>query len=283
MIDFSDAADAKQQGKGENATDPISKFSKTVSLLVSAASPYDEVVVRLTSPGGAVTTYGLAAAQLLRLRKAGIKVTACVDTVAASGGYMMACVADKIVASPFSFLGSVGVVSGMPNFSKVMEKNDVEYMMFTAGKYKRTVHPLVKPEKEDKEKFQEQLDQIHDAFKDHVEAGRKGHIGDFDEVGTGEAWLAQVAAEKGLVDQLATSDEYIRSKMANYDVIQVEVAKKRRNKLQDLLEKGVHSIEASDPPSPSPPPHPLRFLVTREDKLPLPLYADVHYFDDSLL
>jgi len=147
---------------------------------------------------------------MLRLRKAGVKVTCCVDTVAASGGYMMACCADHLVASPFAFVGSIGVVSGMPNFYRVMQKNEIDYMMFTAGKYKRTVHPLTETTPEQKEKFVEQLEDIHTAFQQHVHENRNKV--DMEQAGTGEAWIASQAVAKGLVDELGTSDEYIRSK-----------------------------------------------------------------------
>ena len=173
----------------------LDTFGAKISLLLDVASPYDEVVIKVTSPGGAVTTYGHAAAQMLRLRKAGVKVTCCVDTVAASGGYMMACVADRLVASPFAFLGSIGVVSGMPNFYRVMQKNEIDYMMFTAGKFKRTVHPLTKTTEQEKEKFKEQLDEIHDAFQQHVHENRNQV--DMEKAGTGEAWIASQAMSKG--------------------------------------------------------------------------------------
>ena len=125
-----------------------------MTLLLATATPFDEVVVKITSPGGGVSEYGLAASQLLRLKTAGVKTTVCVDTVAASGGYMMACVADRVVASPFAILGSIGVVAHMPNLHKVLKKNDIDFLLFTAGKFKRTVTPLTETTEEAKRKFQ---------------------------------------------------------------------------------------------------------------------------------
>eukprot|EP00040_Diaphanoeca_grandis_P010655 m.54622 g.54622 ORF g.54622 m.54622 type:complete len:501 (+) comp21942_c0_seq3:60-1562(+) len=216
-------------------------FTATVSLLLQTCSPYDEVVVRITSPGGAVTTYGHISAQMLRLRKAGIPLTACVDTVAASGGYMMACVANHVVASPFAFLGSIGVVTGLPNFYEAMRKQDIDYLLLTAGKYKRTVHPLTEVTKEGKQKLQESLEDIHEAFQEHVGSNRE-HM-DIDNVSTGEAWLAIDAQKKGLglVDELATSDEFIRSKMNDFEVIKIDLHTKV-SPFQQMFEKGTELV-----------------------------------------
>jgi len=164
-------------------TSPLEFLSKLINLLIICASPYDEVVVRLTSPGGLVAHYGLAAAQLHRLKKAGIKLTVCVDTVAASGGYMMACVADKIIASPFAYIGSIGVYGFVPNLHKFLEKRDVNALEFTAGKHKRPVSIFGKVTVAGKKKFQQQLSDIHDAFKSHVKFHRKQV--DIDKIGTG--------------------------------------------------------------------------------------------------
>lgn len=196
-----------------------------ISLLLQVASPADEIVVRLSSPGGAVSQYGLASSQLARIKNAGLKLTVCVDVVAASGGYMMASVADKIVASPFAFIGSIGVVAGMPNFSRVIEKHDVDYYLFTAGKHKRTLTTFGKVTEEGKEKFQENLDDIHKAFQDHVVEHRKELM--IDEVATGEYWLASQAKDKGLVDEIMTSDDYLASKMEDFEVIEVKTSEQR--------------------------------------------------------
>ena len=195
-------------------------FREEVSLLLQVASPSDEVVVRLSSPGGAVAHYGLASAQLTRLKNAGLKVTICVDVIAASGGYMMAAVADKIVASPFAFIGSIGVVAGIPNFHKVLQKHDVDYFLFTSGKYKRTVTPFYEVSEENKLKFQENIEEIHHAFKEHVAHNRQSL--DIEEVATGDYWLATQAKERGLVDEIMTSDEYLSSKMKDFDVIEIK-------------------------------------------------------------
>jgi len=221
----------------------VEQFAEAISLMIATASPYDEVVIKLTSPGGAVTDYGLASSQMLRLKRAGIATTVCVDTVAASGGYMMACVADKLVAAPFSFLGSIGVVAGMPNLHKVLKKNEVDYLLFTAGKFKRTVTALSEVTEEGKEKFQEQLEDIHTAFTAHVDTNRGEQL-DIDKVGTGEAWLAAQGLELGLVDQLMTSDEYLRSQMVETDVISVTLKPKKKS-FKDMFTKGIEETQAA--------------------------------------
>ncbi len=196
-----------------------------ISLLLEVATPSDEVVVRLTSPGGAVAQYGLASAQLSRLKNAGLPLTVCVDVMAASGGYMMASVADKIIASPFAFIGSIGVVAGVPNFHKVFQKHDIDYYLFTAGKHKRTLTTLGEVTEEGKEKFQENLEDIHRAFKQHVANSRKGL--DIEEVATGDYWLATDAKDKGLIDEIMTSDDYLSQKMKDFDVIEVKTMDSR--------------------------------------------------------
>eukprot|EP00658_Telonema_sp_P-2_P081055 TRINITY_DN8209_c0_g1_i1.p1 TRINITY_DN8209_c0_g1~~TRINITY_DN8209_c0_g1_i1.p1 ORF type:complete len:383 (-),score=89.33 TRINITY_DN8209_c0_g1_i1:52-1200(-) len=231
VIEFDDTKTTGANLRPIGTKQLVHQFSQAVSLMVATASPFDEVVIKITSPGGAVTEYGLASSQLVRLKRAGIATTVCVDTVAASGGYMMACVADKLVAAPFSLLGSIGVVAGMPNLSKVLRKNDIDYLLFTAGKFKRTVTALTEVTDEARDKFQDQLEEIHTAFSAHVDSNRGV---DIDQVATGEAWLGLQCQDKGLVDHLMTSEEYLRSKMEHTDVILVE-PKLKEHSFKQLL------------------------------------------------
>jgi serine protease SohB len=224
----------KPKKKHEGQT--MENFGEAVSLLVATATSFDEVIVKITCPGGPVSDYGLASSHMLRLKKAGIPTTVCVDTMAASGGYMMACVGDKIVASPFAFLGSIGVVAGVPNVHKVLQKNDIDYLLFTAGKFKRTITMFNETSEEAKNKFQHDLEVIHDAFASHVAANRGLEPGSGGDVATGEAWLALEAVQKGLVDELMTSEEYIRSKMPTATVVEVLPAQKKKPGLREILE-----------------------------------------------
>ena len=219
----------------------VEQLREEISFLLQIALPSDEIVVRLTSPGGAVAQYGYASSQLLRLRQAGLNCTVCVDTVAASGGYMMAAAAQKIIAAPFAFLGSIGVVASVPNFHRVLQRNEIDYYLFTAGEYKRTVTPFAEVTEEAREKFQADLSAIHQAFKDHVSQYREGL--DIEQVATGEYWLASKALELKLVDELLTSDDYLHSKMEEgFDVIEIRTVEERKP-LERLLQQGAQLFQ----------------------------------------
>ena len=213
----------------------VEQLREQISFLLQVAQPADEIVVRLTSPGGAVSQYGLASSQLERLKQAGLRCVVCVDTVAASGGYMMASVADKIIAAPFALIGSIGVVAGIPNFHRVLQKHEVDYHLFTAGKYKRTVTPFSEVTDEGKQKLQDDLTAIHEAFKQLIKAGRPNV--DIEKIATGEYWLASQAKEKGLVDEIMTSDDYLCSKLDDCEIIEIKT-EIEQNRLEKLLEGG---------------------------------------------
>lgn len=183
-----------------------------IDAILDVADSGDEVVVNLMSPGGLVNSYGLCASQLQRIRDRGIQLTVTVDEVAASGGYLMACVANKIVAAPFSYIGSIGVIAGIPNFRKLLNQYNVDYEQITAGKYKRTLSVLGENTEEGRQKFKEELEAVHARFKEQVLRYRPNL--DAEKVTTGEHWLAIDAKELGLVDEIATSDEYLIERLA---------------------------------------------------------------------
>lgn len=196
--------------KGDVMAKAVAQLREEITLLLKIAQPSDEIVLRLSSPGGAVAQYGLASSQVARLKHAGLRCVACIDVVAASGGYMMATVSDHIVAAPFAFIGSIGVVAGMPNFHRLLKKNEVDYHLLTAGKYKRTLTPFSEVQEEHREKLQADLEAIHEAFKNLV-AEHRPQL-DIEAVATGEVWLGSQALERGLVDELGTSDDYLMKK-----------------------------------------------------------------------
>ncbi|WP_394124083.1 protease SohB [Psychrobacter nivimaris] len=201
---------------GDIKATAVKHLREEISTLISTANKGDEVIVRLESGGGLVHGYGLAAAQLVRLKDAGLKLTVCVDKVAASGGYMMACVADKVVAAPFAIIGSIGVVSQLPNFHKWLKNHDVDYEMFTAGDYKRTVTVFGENDAEDRAKYQEELEQTHELFKHFVNTYRPAL--DVAKVATGEHWYGEDALKLNLIDSLQTSDSYILERMEDNEV-----------------------------------------------------------------
>ncbi len=204
-------------------TDPL---RRAITAVLSVADPEkDEVVIRLESGGGLVHSYGLAAAQLDRIRSKGVPLTACVDKVAASGGYMMACVADKIVASPFAILGSIGVVAQLPNFHRLLKKNDVDFEVLTAGEHKRTMTIFGENTDKGRQKFLEDLEDTHGLFKEYVSERRPDL--DITAVANGDIWFGKRALEVKLIDEIKTSDEYLIEACDRADVVSVAYQRKR--------------------------------------------------------
>lgn len=193
--------------KGDLRASAVESLREEITALLALPDAPDEVVVRLESPGGLVPGYGLAAAQLRRVRERDIDLTVCVDTMAASGGYMMACVANRILAAPFAILGSIGVIAPVPNFHRALEKRDIDYEEFKAGQYKRTVSLLGENTEEGREKFQSDIEDLHALFKEFVKDNRPAI--DLDKVATGEYWYGSRALAMNLADELKTSDDYL--------------------------------------------------------------------------
>lgn len=211
---------------GNISASAVTNLREEVTAILSQARESDEVVVRLESGGGMVHSYGLASSQLDRIRKRKIPLTVCVDKVAASGGYMMACVADKILAAPFAILGSIGVVAQIPNFNKVLKKHDVELELLTAGEHKRTLTMFGENTDSGREKFLEELQDTHDLFKQFVNEHRPSV--DIDKIATGEVWFGLRAMDVALVDDLQTSDEYLVSRAEQADVFEVAYVLKKK-------------------------------------------------------
>ncbi|WP_308388857.1 protease SohB [Acidithiobacillus sp. AMEEHan] len=194
--------------KGDLRASAVETLRQEIDVILAARQDGDRVCLRLESGGGMVNTYGLAAAQLLRLREAGLELSVLVDSVAASGGYLMAAVAQRIVASPFALVGSIGVIAQVPNFHRWLREHNIDFEQFTAGKYKRTVTIFGENTEAGREKLREELGEIHGQFRELI--GRYRPQLDLERVATGEAWLGERALELGLVDELATSDGWIQ-------------------------------------------------------------------------
>ncbi|PJG86403.1 protease SohB [Conservatibacter flavescens] len=227
--------------KGDIHASETQALREEVSAIIAVAKPErDEVLLRLESPGGVVHGYGLAASQLTRLKQHGLKLTVAVDKVAASGGYMMACVADKIVAAPFAIIGSVGVVAQVPNVHRLLKNYDIDVDVMTAGEYKRTVTIFGENTEKGKRKFQQELEETHELFKQFV-AENRPHLA-IDEIATGEHWFGQQALALRLVDDIATSDDLILNAIKDKNVIEVKYATKK-----SLIQKlGKQAEESSD-------------------------------------
>jgi serine protease SohB len=203
----------------------VASLREEVTAILTVAGADDEVVVRLESGGGLVHAYGLAASQLLRIKAKGLRLTVAVDKVAASGGYMMACVADHVLAAPFAVVGSIGVVSQIPNFHRLLQKNDIDFEQFTGGEYKRTVTVFGENTDAGREKFQAEIEDTHRLFKEFVNEHRKGL--DIPQVATGEHWFGARALELKLVDELRTSDDYLLEASNTADLYEVSFAAKK--------------------------------------------------------
>lgn len=215
--------------KGSMDAHEVTSLREEITAVLAVAKPQDEVLLRLESPGGVVHGYGLASSQLQRLRERNIPLTVAVDKVAASGGYMMACVANRIVAAPFAIVGSIGVVAQVPNFNRLLKRNDIDVELHTAGQYKRTLTLFGENTEEGREKFREDLNETHQLFKQFVQTMRPSL--NIDEVATGEHWYGLQAREKGLVDEIRTSDDLLVQLMPQKELVSVRYT--RRKKLMD--------------------------------------------------
>lgn len=238
---------------GDIRASATGQLAEEVSALIDAADKGDEVIVRLESAGGLVHAYGLAAAELDRLREAGLKTTVCVDKVAASGGYLMACGADQVRAAPLAVVGSIGVVAQIPNIHRLLKRHDIDVEVLTAGRYKRTLTVLGENSEEGREKFIDDLESVHALFKQHV-AERRPAL-DIETVATGETWYGREALERGLVDALGTSEAYLVERMREARVIHLRLEPRRRLAdrlgaavavgVERALEKGLEVLEQS--------------------------------------
>ena len=212
--------------KGDIRASAVASLREEVTAVLALARPEDEVLVRLESAGGLVHDHGLAASQLMRVRERGIALTVSVDKIAASGGYMMACVADRILAAPFAVLGSIGVLAQIPNFHRLLDRHGIDFEQFKGGEYKRTVTLFGENTDADREKLKQDIDDIHGIFKSFVAEQRPGL--DIEKVATGEHWLARRAKDLGLCDTLVTSDDYLLEANERAELVGVRfVAPKR--------------------------------------------------------
>lgn len=224
VVDFKGSIDAKE----------VTSLRQEITAILGVAQPNDEVFVRLESGGGMVHGYGLAASQLQRLRDKGINLTVSVDKVAASGGYMMACVAPKIIAAPFAIVGSIGVIAQIPNFNRLLKKHDVDFEQMTAGEFKRTVTMFGENTEKGKEKFQQELEETHSLFKEFVSSNRPQL--DINKVATGEHWYGSQAFSLNLIDKIQTSDDYLLQLNETKKIISVRYVTKK--KLADKIAHG---------------------------------------------
>ncbi|HAS6348483.1 protease SohB [Vibrio sp. IRLE0018] len=221
VLDFHGSIDAKE----------VTSLREEITAILAVAGEGDEVLLRLESGGGMVHGYGLASSQLDRIKAAGLPLTIAVDKVAASGGYMMACVADKIVSAPFAIVGSIGVIAQIPNFNKLLKKHDIEFEQMTAGEYKRTLTMFGENTDKARDKFKQELEETHDLFKDFIREHRPAL--ELEKVATGEHWFGTQAKTLGLIDDVSTSDDLIVAACKEKTVLAIHYVQKK--KLTDKL------------------------------------------------
>lgn len=216
VLDFKGSIDAKE----------VASLREEISAILAVAKEGDEVLLKLESGGGMVHAYGLASSQLDRIKSAGLPLTIVVDKVAASGGYMMACIADKIVSAPFAIVGSIGVIAQLPNFNKLLKKHDVEFEQLTAGEFKRTLTMFGENTDKARDKFKQELEETHGLFKDFIREHRPSL--DVDSVATGEHWFGTQAKALGLVDDISTSDDLIAKACQDKTVLALRYVEKKK-------------------------------------------------------
>ena len=196
------------------------KLKEEINAILSSKLKCKEVVLKMESRGGSAYAYGLCAAELKRLVDNGINLTVCIDKVAASGGYLMSCVATKIIAAPWAIVGSIGVIAQLPNFHKLLKRNDIDIELHTAGEFKRTLTSLGKNTAEGRKKFISELQELHTVFKDFVSENRSQI--DTKKVATGEVWQGNKAQELGLIDDIGTSNDYLIQLSEKYDLYEID-------------------------------------------------------------
>lgn len=230
--------------RGDLAATAAVNLRHQVNALLQTLGSEDEVVVRLESAGGKANAYGFAASQLKRIKDHGHTLTVCVDRIAASGGYMMASVADRILAAPFALVGSIGVLAMVPNLHRFLRRHDIDYEEITAGEYKRPMSFLAENTAKGREKFIEDLEDFHAHFKEFVVKHRPEIP--IDEVATGEVWFGDQAVARKLVDDLRCSDDYLLAAAADADVYKIEYQepKSLRKKLSHVLADSADSMAA---------------------------------------
>lgn len=228
---------------GDIKASAVHSLREEVTAILNVATTNDEVVVKLESAGGMVNGYGLAAAQLQRLRQQHIPLTVCIDKIAASGGYLMACIANKILAAPFAIVGSIGVIVQLPNFNRVLKEKKIDFEQLTAGSFKRTLTMFGENTEEGRNKMQKEIEEIHVSFKNLIKDYRPTI--DIHTVSTGEYWLGTQAIHLNLIDNINTSDDYLltQSKTAQIYAVTFHTKKSFAEKIGILAEHTLQTMK----------------------------------------
>ena len=224
--------------KGDLRASAGASLREEVSAILNVAADQDQVLLRLENPGGTVHEHGFAASQLMRIKRRGLRLLIAVDKVAASGGYLMACVADHIMAAPFAIIGSVGVIAQLPNFHRLLEEKGIDFEQLTAGRFKRTLTLFGKNTDEGREKLRQEIEDVHELFKAQIREHRPQV--DVEQVATGEHWYGLRALELRLVDELRTSDDFLLEAAKERDLYAITF--KRKRSLPERLLAGAETL-----------------------------------------
>jgi protease-4 len=197
------------------------------------------VILRVNSPGGSSLASEIIWREVELLKKAGKKVVVSMGDVAASGGYYIACNADKIIAQPNTITGSIGVFSVVPDFSTFMQnKLGVTFDRVQTAPYADMPSVTRPMNNSEKQIIQQQVDQIYNDFKQRVASGRKKSIDYVDSIAQGRVWTGRKALEIGLVDELGSLNDAIQitAKLAGLNEYKVKVYPEPKSFIDYILE-----------------------------------------------
>jgi serine protease SohB len=175
------------------------------------------VALAINSPGGSPVQSHLIFRRIRQLAvEKNRRVIAFVEDAAASGGYMIACAADEIIADPHSIVGSIGVVGGSFGFDKAIGKLGIERRLYTSGEHKAMLDPFLPENPDDVERLKKLQREIHDSFIALVKSRRSGKLnGSESDLFSGEYWVGQRARELGLVDAIGDLRAVLRERFGD--------------------------------------------------------------------
>lgn len=197
------------------------------------------VVLRINSPGGSSLASEIIWREIDLIRKTGKKVVVSMGDVAASGGYYIACNADRIMAQPNTITGSIGVFSVVPDLSSFMKnKLGVTFDRVQTGPYADMPSVTRSLNSAEQQFIQQQVDQIYYDFKKRVADGRKKSVEYIDSIAQGRVWTGQKALEIGLVDELGGLEEAIgvAAKLAGIKDYKIKMYPEPKSFIEYILE-----------------------------------------------
>ena len=211
--------------EGDIQASEAAKLKQEILVCLQVAKPTDVFLILVESSGGSVSNYGDLYSVMEMIKKRGHTLWVAIDRVAASGGYLISLPADKIFATPFALIGSIGVLSEVPNFGGLLDKYGVKMEEYTAGERKMNISMFRENGEEQKEHHRKKLGKIHELFKAQLVKYRGGLIEkkgvDIGELMEGDFWMGENAFELGLVDELKSSVEILLDEKDHFNILKV--------------------------------------------------------------